>query len=69
MDLLIKGFLLLLATSLGLGIYFNFFSQNTFIRIPGDIYINKPSLKLYIPFTSAIVVSIVLSLLFNFFRN
>lgn len=38
-------------------------------RIPGDIDINKSYLKVYIPFTSAIVLSVILTLIFNFFRK
>ena len=52
-----------------LGMYFNFLSHTNFPRIPGDIYIDKPNIKIYIPFTSAIVLSILLTLLFNFFKK
>ncbi|HBQ50382.1 TPA: hypothetical protein DD690_00175 [Candidatus Daviesbacteria bacterium] len=38
-------------------------------KIPGDIYIDRPNLKIYIPFTSAIVISVILTLIFNFFRK
>ncbi len=38
-------------------------------RVPGDIYIDRPSLKIHIPFTSAIVISVILALIFNFFRK
>jgi hypothetical protein len=31
-------------------------------RLPGDILIDKPGFKLFVPFTSMIVVSLVLSL-------
>ena len=36
--------------------------------IPGDIYINKSGIKVYIPFASAIVISVLLTLYFNFFK-
>lgn len=38
-------------------------------RIPGDLYIDKFGFKIYIPFTSTIVISVILTLLFNFFRK
>ncbi|MDH5230188.1 MAG: DUF2905 domain-containing protein [Gammaproteobacteria bacterium] len=38
-------------------------------RLPGDILIQKEHSTFYIPLTTSIVVSIVLSLLFWFFRK
>lgn len=38
-------------------------------RIPGDIYIDRPNIKIYIPFTSAIVLSVILTLILNFFKK
>lgn len=40
-----------------------------FPLLPGDLYINKGGLKIYIPFASAIIVSVILTLFFNFFRK
>lgn len=51
-----------------LGLLFNLLLKNP-PKIPGDIYINKPGLKIYIPFVSAIVLSVVLTIMFNFFRK
>ncbi len=38
-------------------------------RLPGDLVIDRPGLKLFVPFTTMIVVSLVLSLLFWLFRR
>lgn len=38
-------------------------------RIPGDLYIDRPNIKIYIPFTSALIISALLTLYFNFFRK
>ncbi|MBI2011159.1 DUF2905 domain-containing protein [Candidatus Daviesbacteria bacterium] len=38
-------------------------------KIPGDLYINKWGLRIYIPFVSTIVISIVLSILANYFLD
>jgi len=38
-------------------------------RLPGDIIINRPNLKIYIPITTMIVVSIILSILAWIFRK
>jgi hypothetical protein len=38
-------------------------------RLPGDLIIDKPGFKLFAPFTTMIVVSVVLSLLIWLFRR
>jgi hypothetical protein len=37
-------------------------------RLPGDIVIKKENFNLYFPLTSAIIISIVLSIIFRLFR-
>ena len=37
-------------------------------RLPGDIIVNRPDLKVYIPITSMIVLSVILSLVFWIIR-
>lgn len=38
-------------------------------RLPGDIVITRPNLKIYIPITTMIVISILISLLMKLFRK
>lgn len=38
-------------------------------RMPGDIYIRKPGLTIYIPWLSSIIISIILTFLLNFFKK
>ena len=38
-------------------------------RLPGDIVIDRPSFKLYLPITTMILVSVLLSLLMWLFRR
>jgi hypothetical protein len=38
-------------------------------RIPGDIYIDKPGLKIYFPIVSSILISLILTILLNIFRR
>ncbi|GIX22247.1 MAG: hypothetical protein KatS3mg121_1030 [Gammaproteobacteria bacterium] len=38
-------------------------------RLPGDIVIDRPGLKIYIPVTSMALVSLLLSLLFSLWRR
>jgi hypothetical protein len=38
-------------------------------KLPGDIHIQKENFSIYIPITTAIIISIVLSILFNIFKK
>lgn len=38
-------------------------------RLPGDIIIDRPNLKVYIPVTSMVLLSIVISVIFWIFRK
>lgn len=38
-------------------------------RLPGDIVINRPHLKIYIPITTMILISLVISILLRIFRK
>lgn len=60
-----KVFSLLAVVFIVLGFIFNFVPNR--IRIPGDFYIDRPGLKIYIPFISAIVISVILTISLNFF--
>jgi hypothetical protein len=55
--LAVAGVVLLIAGKLGLG------------RLPGDIVIERKSLRFYFPVVTSIVVSIVLTLLANLFLS
>lgn len=62
-----KIFSLLGVVFLVLGLLFNMMPRLP--RIPGDIDIDRPNIKIYIPFTSAIVLSVILTLILNFFKK
>ncbi len=38
-------------------------------RLPGDIIIDRPNFKIYIPITSMIIISIIISILARFFKK
>lgn len=38
-------------------------------RLPGDIFIDRPGLKIYFPLTTMIVVSLLISLILWLFRR
>ncbi|WP_321533058.1 DUF2905 domain-containing protein [uncultured Desulfuromonas sp.] len=60
--LIILGVLLVI---IGLG--WPWLSKIPLGRLPGDIIIDKPGMKVYFPITTMIIVSLVLSLIVRFF--
>lgn len=62
-----KIFSLLGIVFLILGLLFNIMPN--WPRLPGDIFIDKGPLKIYIPFTSAIILSVILTLILNYFSK
>lgn len=38
-------------------------------QVPGDIYISKWGFKIYIPFVSAIIISVLMTFLLSFFKK
>lgn len=50
-----------------LGLIFNIMPN--WPRLPGDIYIDKGGFKIYIPWLSSIILSVILTLIFNFFKK
>ncbi len=65
--LIILGSLILIA---GLSISYVPWLLNWFGKLPGDIHIKNEHSTVFIPFTSMIVISVVLSIIVNlFFRK
>ncbi len=56
--LIILGALLILA-----GVLLPYLSKIPFGKLPGDIIIDKPNVKIFIPITSMLIISILLSLI------
>jgi hypothetical protein len=56
--LIIAGIILLI-----LGFLWPWVSKLPIGRLPGDIVVNKPNFKLYIPITSMLIISLILSLI------
>jgi len=64
-------FLMLLGLLLfTIGLLFTLFPHlfNWFGKLPGDILIQDQHTTIFIPFTSMILISIILTLLFNFMK-
>lgn len=52
-----------------LGLFWPWFGKLGLGRLPGDIFIQREGFRLYLPLTSSIIVSLVVSLLFWLFRR
>jgi len=57
--LIIAGIVLLV-----IGFTFPWLSKLPFGKLPGDIVVDKPNLKIYIPITTMIILSIIISFIF-----
>jgi hypothetical protein len=57
------------AIFLAVGLFWPWFGKLPIGRLPGDIIIDRPNFKIYIPITTMIIVSIVISLLSRFFKK
>jgi len=61
--LIILGTILIL-----IGLFYSYLINLGIGRLPGDIVIKKENFNLYFPLTSAIIISIILSIIFRLFR-
>jgi hypothetical protein len=52
-----------------IGLAWPWLSKLPFGRLPGDIVVDRPGMKLFFPLTTMIIVSIVLSLIAWLFRR
>ncbi|MDZ7803836.1 DUF2905 domain-containing protein [Thiohalophilus sp.] len=51
------------------GLLWPWLSKLGLFRLPGDIYIEKENARFYFPITSAIIISIVISVILWFFKK
>ena len=51
------------------GLLWPWLSQLPFGRLPGDIMVDKPGFKLYLPITTMVLLSVLLSALLWLFRR
>jgi hypothetical protein len=62
--LIVLGLLIVLA-----GLFWGVLSKLPFGRLPGDLLIERPGLKIWIPFTTMLIVSLVVSAILWLFRR
>ena len=59
----------LLFIVLGVLLHYVPWTLNWFGKLPGDIHIKQEQMKIYIPFTSMLIISVLLTLLINIFKR
>lgn len=64
--MMIAGTVLLVAGAL---LHFAPWTLNWFGRLPGDIRIESGNSKIFIPITSMVIISVLLTVLINFFKR
>lgn len=64
-----KTLIILGATLLVVGFLWPWLGKIPLGRLPGDIIINRPNLKIYLPLTTMILISIIISIVARFFRK
>jgi hypothetical protein len=62
--LIIIGVVLLIA-----GLLWPWLGKIPLGRLPGDIVINRPNIRIYIPITTMIVISLIISLIMKLFKK
>lgn len=62
--LILIGLIILLA-----GILWPWLSKLPIGKLPGDIVIDKPNLKIYIPITTMLLISVIISLVVWLFKR
>jgi len=58
-----KTLMILGITILAVGLLWPWLSKIPLGRLPGDIFIDRPGLKIFIPLTTMILISLVVSLI------
>ncbi|MFC2084459.1 DUF2905 domain-containing protein [Bacteroidota bacterium] len=62
--LIIIGVMILLV-----GIFWPWISKLPFFKLPGDIVLDKPGLKVFIPITTMILISVIVSVIIYLIRK
>lgn len=71
MDSITKGFIIIGVVCIAMGLLWHFgIIQNLKIgRLPGDILIEKENTKIYIPLTTGILISVLVSVVMWLFKR
>lgn len=64
-----KTLIILGVVFLAVGLLWPWLGKLPIGRLPGDIIIDRPNMKIYFPITTMIIISIIISLISRFFRK
>ncbi|KPK32587.1 MAG: hypothetical protein AMK70_10360 [Nitrospira bacterium SG8_35_1] len=64
-----KTLIVLGAILLAAGLLWPWLGKLPIGRLPGDIIIDRPNLKIYLPITTMIIISVIISLVARFFKK
>ena len=64
-----RGLIFIGAVILAIGVLWPWLRRLPLFRLPGDIAIDRPGFKLFIPITTMLLVSLVVSVLMWLFRR
>jgi hypothetical protein len=64
-----KSLILLGVVFLAVGLFWPWLGKFPIGRLPGDIVIDRPNLKIYFPITTMVVISIIISIVARFFKK
>ena len=64
-----KALIVLGAILLAAGLLWPWLGKLPIGRLPGDIIIDRPNFKIYLPITTMIIISIIISLVARFFKK
>jgi hypothetical protein len=64
-----KTLIVLGGVFLAIGLLWPWLGKLPIGRLPGDIVIDRPNLKIYFPITTMIIISIIVSIVSRFFRK
>ena len=64
-----KPLIILGVVFLAVGLLWPWLGKLPIGRLPGDIVIDRPNLKIYLPITTMIIISIVISIVTRFFKK
>lgn len=64
-----KNLVIIGAILIAIGLFWPWLQKIPFGRLPGDIVVNREGFKFFLPITTCIVISIVISVLLWWFRK
>jgi hypothetical protein len=64
-----KSLILLGVVFVAVGLFWPWLGKFPIGRLPGDIVIDRPNLKIYFPITTMVIISVIISIVSRFFKK